>query len=403
MKYLVSQGSKGNVTQNAFEYLKGARGSYLYISNLPNNIEDSADPFNSPGRDPQNCNDARRDSAGYTFTYDTLVSADDFEKASKRSAGIYNSKLVDGEIIELDNLNLKEVLKRPDDNLQFEQLLIEDKIGSNKTYRMLPYSVILYLIHQNFTNNVYCDSDDEHSQNKFFEDLTKVKSEYTEDEEATPSEFFPYKPKNATLLVVDQDLNNCKIMNVKIFYGTTKVYPFKVAGTLHFIEPLSPSDTLMIVDELVTDSLKSYFSPDNRSYGEKPNFIEIVDTIQGSDKRIKYFDADANMIEWVLNSVPKVIDTTSFCKFQGLSDIFNVDSRFMKFEVNNITEGGQEVTLNAPTYEGNSGIIEGYESIDITVNYGISTIVTCKNIPQLRTLCHYINIGQLAYVGGGDY
>lgn len=80
LKYIITDGSKGNITSNAFSYvsnLDGGSSSNLVITNLPNTVNYNSDnnlldSYNSPGYDPQTVQDAKEDSANYVFTYDTL-------------------------------------------------------------------------------------------------------------------------------------------------------------------------------------------------------------------------------------------------------------------------------------------------------------------------------------------
>lgn len=403
VQYIVTNGSKGNITDNAFDLIQYGNGSVLYINNLTNNTENSLDPYNAPGRDPQTPSDARKESANYVFTYDTLVSASDFEKATRRFAGIYNSKLVDGEIIKLDNLNLHEILYRKNDNTEFEDYLITEGEAGNLTYRMLPYIVIMYLIHQNFTYNEYVGSDDTSSQEAFYEDVSNAFQEYDEeDEDYTGQSFFPYKPKDSVLDEVEIGVRDNKIMNVELHWGTTKVFPFKVDGTLYFIEPLDPSTIIYIIDTLIVDALQLHFRPDNRSYGQKPTFLEIVDVIQGADDRIKYFDAETSLIDWVLTGdTAPVFDTTSFAKYQGLAETFNVDSKYLRFQITNTTN--EDITLYAPRTEDAIDVRKGYEDIDFTIKAYDTAYVTCANIPQVRTLAYWINTNNIVYVNGGNF
>ena len=396
VQYIVTEGSRGNVTDNAFEIQQYANGSCLYITNLANNTENSLVPYNAPGKDPQTPATARKESADYVFTHDTLVSASDFEKATRRFAGVSNSKLVDGEIIKLDSLDMHEIFNRKDDDTELSDYIIEEQVGGVDTYRVTPYIVLMYLIHQNFTYNSY-EID--------YNDSSDAYDEYVFDADSgtggyTGQKFFPYKPSNAEVLQkVTEGIESNVIMNVEVHYATTKVFPFKVDGTLHFIEPLDPSTIVYIVDDIIPDALELYFSPENRSYGQKPTFLEIVDVIQSADNRIKYFDAETSLIDWVLTgAVAPKLDTTSFAKFQGLADTFNVDERFMKFEMLNITT--EDLDLSQIIYgEDGYTVLPGYEPIDAVIPAQSSLMIKCDDIAQVRTLDYYVGKGILIYDG----
>lgn len=396
LQYIATSGSRGNVPDNAFEITSYPNGSYLYITNLTNNTTTSLDPYNSPGQDPENCDEARRNSANWVFTHDTLVSKYDFEKAARRAPGIYNAKLVDGEIIKLDNLVLQEILLRKDDDALFQNYLIEETTGSAVTYRMTPYIVIMYVVHLDFTLNEYSGGADD----SWYDDPANATNyqEYVYDESTETwgyngQHYFPYKPTNESEIKTDAEIYSNKIMNVELHYGTTKVFPFKVAGTLHFIEPLDPVTILYIVDQVIPDALKLHFRPDNRSYGQKPTFLEIVDVIHNSDSRVYYFDAEESLIQWVLGEVP-VFDTTCFAKYQGLADTFNVSPKFLRFYVTN--KSSEVVELNAPEPSSLIPDTGAYEDIGVTINPGEKKYIKCNNIPQLRTLQYYVDLDRIS-------
>lgn len=109
--------------------------------------------------------------------------------------------------------------------------------------------------------------------------------------------YYPYKPTDNIITAVDEDLYNYQIMNTKLDYGTIKLFPFQVKGTLHLIERLSPQETLQVVDT-VNSALLSEYYPSRHNVGEKPDFINLVETIQNADSKIKYFDAIGNIVEW---------------------------------------------------------------------------------------------------------
>ena len=413
LQYIATNGSKGNVPANAFEIRSYGGGSFLYISNLTNDTTTSLDPYNSPGQDPENCDEARKNSANWVFTYDTLVSKYDFEKAARRAPGVYNSKLVDGEVIKLDNLDMHEVLFRDGSTTtdphvprgEFQDYCIDESTEEVAAYRMTPYIVIMYVIHQDFTLNEYCGSLSEEQQEEWYNIPGNAIShaEYVFDEESrtggwTGQYFFPYKPTHESEIKTDAEIYDNKIMNVELHYGTTKVFPFKVAGTLHFIEPLDPVTILYLVDQAIPDALKLHFRPDNRSYGQKPTFLEIVEVIQNSDDRIYYFDAETSLIQWVIPGDPPVFDTTSFAKYQGLAtgdDGFKVDAKFLRFYVTN--KHSTPVTLEVipqPIPDGKEyqDICEPGTLTPITLAVGEKKYIKCENIPQLRTLQSYIDL-----------
>lgn len=356
--YIVSSGAEGSVSQNTMITGSTIPVSYgLVFSHMGNTSDSDEYTFNRPGKDPESVDEARRSSSNYLFTIDTLVTSYDFERASRRYSGVENSKLVDKQVIINDGLDETEIIERDD----FSSLE--------------PYSAILYLIYNNFSQNAYSNEDFDPS-----DPLEK-------------KEYYDYKPISYITTHVDVFLRSMKVINVELEYGTTKVYPFKVSGVLHFVSKLRPSEIVEIVSS-VNINLEEYFDPEKRSYGQKPGFIEIVDVIQNTDTRIRYFDAEGSLINYTtIGGLTEGFDTTSFTKYQGLVDNsaegvgFRIDPRFMTFTITNLT--GEDITdLTKPDGEEYAD----YETITgVNIDNTETGDVVCETIPQLRTLVYYMD------------
>lgn len=590
--FLNSSGSRGNISANSFsnasniEYSSDINFNNLVINNLDNTKEvdddGNIDSYNSRGYDPQTVEEARRDSANYVFTHDTLVTSSDFEKACRRVDGITVSKLVDSQVVINDSLNLNEICTRAED--RFDKVFVEeysetepDVLTVNEY--LLQYLVIMYLVYQNFnpeTNDyvqslgasslysladqkyssdpydveyweptiervstgspddvyelegpisdpskgfrigieIYIDrrpyrdfNYETHQVNDKVQGLVEISdsgyialdesqiysiSAYTGDtlitidhykytkvdnhtcqiliEDNAPSEinrivinnenidtnnyeynsvedtvkfrdfvpeagsvieikkryfskvstislsdapsavaslvingeviqnydysvslsadgqrvgtitlrnryfdkiediqyliinnklvkegytfsnlsemllkspgYYPYKMTSPYLNNVRQYLDTLKVLNVQVEFGTVKVFPFKVVGTLHLVNNYSPQEVLQIV-KTVNNALEQAYYPDLHDIGERPDFLELVDIIQGADERIKYFDATGNIVEWApevkkrLNDFEEIFDTTSAIMYNGLSEDFILAKRFFRFRFRN--------------------------------------------------------------------
>lgn len=382
LRYIRSRGYTGSVSRNQLTKVIGVgEGStstedllIIHQSNNTNDIE-SDDGWSTPGYDPQSVEEARRDASNYITTYDTLVTSADFERAARRIVGVTGSKLVDNEIIINENLDINDIARRAKDSFTTQNVEFED---TEETLELLSaYVAIVYLIYQDLgsRNNYYCSLSDSDPY-KFtsydeFVDGTKTPS-------AELKEFgcFPYRLTNNILMSVNELYRNSKILNVKVEFGTTKVYPFKVAGTLHLIEPLSPMETLSIVNT-VNGALETFYYPDNHSYGEQPKFLDIVKVIQGSHEKISYFDAIGNITEF---NAPcdglKGFDTTSFAIYTGLSKNFNYDPAFLKFRLKN-TGPSTVVFESLNAVDGKSHSINAKSPLTISVS----------NLKELEALC----------------
>lgn len=388
LTYFTSLGASGNVAQNALQEVTGlaeGKSEYLKISHSSNNnefiTEDSEtliDENNVVGKDPQTVEDARKEAAKYVFTHDTLVTADDFEKAAKRVNSVTGSKLVDSEIIENEGLSMDEILNRALD--EFPTMTIKDDVTQEDITVLKGYVAILYLAYGNFevSSNVYHTTLSQ-GQDYYVKDY----SSYDDDPSLTiPDKIkqlgaYPYKPVSFVTNSVDYVFENSKILNVDINYGTTKVFPFKVSGVLYLNEPMSPDETLLTVTS-AGQALTKYYYPDNHDFGERPKFMDIITTVQNSNSNIKYFDADDvnGLIVWSRVCDLSKFDSTSFSLYNGLSSSFTLNEKFMKFKLKNLT--AEQVTLENLKNA-------GYK--DPVIPSRSTKLFTLSSIEELDALC----------------
>lgn len=385
LRYITSSGSEGTVSSDQLTQVRGVgEGSTstdnLRIGHPSNNTREvlSDDGWTAPGYDPQSVEDARKDASNFITTYETLITSKDFERAVRRVVGVTASKLVDNEIIRNENLSISSIIKRAKDSFSSQDYT--DEVTEETSKILIPYLAIIYATYQDLgpENNFYCSlsDSDPYKFNSYDDYLTKSPSK-----ELLSLGCFPYKPTNNLLMSINETLRSCKMLNVKIEYGTTKVYPFKVSGTLHLVEPLSPSETLSIVND-VDRSLETYFYPDNRSYGEQPKFLEIVKAIQGANDKISYFDAADQLTTFnsPCNGL-KGFDTTSFAVYTGLSSSFNYDPKFLKFRIKN--SGNSPITLTN---------LNKLTTIQYKINGKSYLMISLENLLQLEALCEDLKI-----------
>ena len=134
--------------------------------------------------------------------------------------------------------------------------------------------------------------------------------------------FIKYRPPEQFLEAIKRDFRPLQAMSVELEFGDVRVFNFYVAGQIYTKKPVSVDVGKSIIAQ-VKENLALYFSPANRSMGQKPTTIEIVKVVQASDTRIDYFDAGSAtnpVIVWS-NCDPEYINQISFCRMidPGLS------------------------------------------------------------------------------------
>ena len=79
-------------------------------------------------------------------------------------------------------------------------------------------------------------------------------------------------------------------MSVDLKFGYARIFPWYVVGEIYPINPVSQS-VADVIESNVKEALAIYFDPNNRSFGQKPTVMEVVEVIQNADSHIRYFDA----------------------------------------------------------------------------------------------------------------
>ncbi len=218
--------------------------------------------------------------------------------------------------------------------------------------------------------------------------------------------YYPYKPTTNVLLSVIDLIKSLQMLNVRVDYGTLKLFPFKVDGILHLLDNYSPAETLQVVIN-VNNALNSAYYPNLHDIGEKPNFIELVDIIQNADVRVKYFDAVSNIVEWApevqkrLSDMETIFDSTSAIMYNGLSSTFNLSKRFLKYKLRNVGVtydsselpilGGSESTANVPADYGTAYLVNYSAAANLkyvkTIEVATQEEMQLNNIKELAALC----------------
>lgn len=366
LNYFLSSGSKGNVSRNQLVRVQEVGGSSssnassVLVMTHPGNsdtLEDfsESNQYTSIGYDPQTVETAKKDSANYVFTHNTLVTASDFEKAARRVKGITSSKVLDNEIIRYENEHqtdrLNEVVSEIASRGYDDFGTVDEVNGNGEVSKVLkPYQAIIYTLYKGAESSTIAASGPIEVSNEYVLREGKYRfSSYDDFNLEPPSEsspffglgYFPYKPISFILTQISDLINNAQKMSVQCEFGTSKIFPFKVSGTVHLNEPISPQDTLIVIDNINTSLEEYYYPGNNLGYGDLPRFMDIVEVIQGSDINIKYFDADSSLIEWskvcIRDDKGQLygFDTTSFAKYTGLHPNFSIAKQFLKFRIKN--------------------------------------------------------------------
>ena len=273
---------------------------FLSISNMSNVVQ-LPHTYTVTGKGPETAKQAYHNSRNYINTWDSLITVPDFNRFIRREAGVDCGLVIDCQkALEINlaiynNPNLTDVQKQKmyinrndfamadTDNYDWRSILngVEMVNGAPPfPANFKTYTAMCYCIHNDFGDSMqyissaYIDNDISGYMNQSKDAIAYVR----------------YKAPQAFLDGINADFRPLQAMTVQMQFGYTRVFPWYVIGEIYPKNPVS-RDVGAVIIAKVKEALALYFSPANRSYGQKPTVMEVVEVIEGADDRIRYFDA----------------------------------------------------------------------------------------------------------------
>lgn len=341
------------------------------ISNLSNTVE-LPNTYTVTGRSPETAKEAYLNSRNYINTWDSLITLPDFTRFLNREAGVDCGIVLDCQKAMETNLaiyqdtNLTDTEKRKmyltnydfpagDQNIDWISKVNTELLATQTTHRVVAGQTLLqiaeiygvsyaellaynnltedsvvypgYLIKipvsvntvptQEFVSNfktytAMCFA----IHNDFATSSTWGRSQVSTAKFSNRQVFIKYKPPAQFIEAVKRDYRPLQAMSVELEFGDVRVFNFYVAGQIYTKKPVS-NDVAKTIIAQVKENLALYFSPANRSMGQKPTTMEIVKIVQNSDTRIDYFDAGSatNPVVVWSNCDPSYFNLISFARF----------------------------------------------------------------------------------------
>ena len=341
------------------------------VSNLANTVE-LPNTYTVTGRSPETAKEAYLNSRNYINTWDSLITLPDFNRFLNREAGVDCGIVLDCQKAMETNLaiyqdtNLTDTEKRKmyltnydfpagDTDTDWISKVNTDLFVTQTTHRVA-YGQTLYdiaqiysvsyatlLAYNNLTENsvvnpgyvlkipvgintvpnqefvsnfktytAMCFA----IHNDFAETSTWGRSQTSSAKFSNRQVFIKYRPPAQFIEAVKRDFRPLQAMSVELEFGDVRVFNFYVAGQIYTKKPVS-NDVAKTIIAQVKENLAIYFSPANRSMGQKPTTMEIVKIVQNSDTRIDYFDAGSatNPVVVWNNCDPEWFNLISFARF----------------------------------------------------------------------------------------
>lgn len=265
------------------------------ISNLSNTVE-LPHTHTVTGKSPETAKEAYFNSRNYINTFDSLVTLPDFNRFLNREAGVDTGLVLDCQKALEINLaiyndkNLTDTQKSkmyltyadfPESgqtlfdwanilNLDFDPNNTKAP-GSNFNTNFKQYTALCFAIHNDFKNSEFGQGQ---VSNAVINNNKK---------------FIQYKPPGMFIDNVKADYAPLQTMTVELDFGYLRVFPWYCVGTITPYTPLDATNANNLIAK-VKEDLALYFAPGNRTIGQKPTLIEVIDVIENADSRIRHFD-----------------------------------------------------------------------------------------------------------------
>ena len=279
-----------------------ASGNIGY-SNLSNTVE-LPHTYTVTGKSPETAKEAYENSRNYINTWDSLVTLPDYTRFLKREAGVDNGVVIDCQkALEINmaiynNKHLTDSQKQkmyitnqdfPEGKPIFDwQEVLDldfDPTDPNKfvfAANFQTYTAMCFAIHNDFKASAFGNGQTSPVQIK------------------TNTMFVRYKPPAQFIDKVVKDSRPLQAMSVEVQFGYLRIFNFYVVGTITPRKPITEDIAKTLIEE-AKEALRLKFVPSNFEIGQKPTLMDVVDSIEGCDTRIRHFDPGAAKsygIEW---------------------------------------------------------------------------------------------------------
>lgn len=292
----------------------------LGFSNLSNTVE-LPHTYTVTGKSPETAKEAYKNSRNYINTWDSLVTLPDYTRFLKREAGVDNGVVIDCQkaceinMAIYNNKHLTDEQKQkmyitnndfPEGKPIFDWAevldLDFDPTDPNKfvfAANFQTYTAMCFAIHNDFKDSAFGSGQ-----------TSKVQVKKS-------TKFIRYKPPQQFIDNVVRDYKPLQAMSVEIKFGYLRIFPFYVVGTITPYKPITEDVAKVLIEE-AKEALRLKFAPSNFEIGQKPTLMDVVESIEACDSRIRHFDPGAPKsygIEWY-NCDPEYINPISFCHYQ---------------------------------------------------------------------------------------
>lgn len=264
----------------------------LTISNLSNTVE-LPNTNTITGASPETAKEAYYNSRNYINTFDSLVTLPDYQRFLNREPGVDCGYALDCQkaleinlqIYNDENLTDSQKQKKYITNYDFPagDTVLDWSTVLNLGFdpsdpqkfvfatNFKTYTCMLFAVHNDFLNSSWGNGRTSNAQfnNKIV--------------------FQQYKPPQLFINAVTRDYRPLQAMSVDIQFGWLRVFTFYCVMQIFTVKPVS-SDVGATIIAKAKEALALHFAPANRQIGVLPTVMEVVETVENCDSRIRYVD-----------------------------------------------------------------------------------------------------------------
>jgi hypothetical protein len=351
--YIKTLGKYGNISTNYLNSIETNSNIEVSVENVLTTdaiVSDDGDGYLSePGLDPENAEEAYKNSINYIMTYDTLVTIYDFSRFLKRqlcvsngfACDIQHKKDLNNEIDETclayTDDQLRSILGNAANGLSHGDLVkcLQNIRHVTYDYRnacvtksdaLLPitddflnYKLNLYPIMYDYYISDLGKYEYDEDNPRYAEWLTKITRSGSEIE--TPYKLYKViYDENKIDKFIDEEVRKTRIVNIEPSYAPCRVFDWRCCGTIHLTQSVSKNEANNIIKSVIS-LLQKVYAPQNVEFGKKITYMEVIDTIMSADSRIRYFDAGIGDKKLIDFEIPD-------CVINYPNDYFNVEAYF---------------------------------------------------------------------------
>lgn len=300
----------------------------LTISNLSNTVE-LPNTHAITGKSPETAKQAYFNSRNYINTWDSLSTLPDFNRFLNREPGVDCGLVIDCQ--KALDINLA-IYNNPTltASQKSKMYITNNDFPAGDTFK-LDWGGVLglgfdptepqkFVFSANFQRNTamcFCVHND-------FKPSNFGTGRVSTAQIRSSSKFIQYKPPIDFVNAVIRDYRPLQVMSVVLQFGFLRVFPWYAVGVITPKNPVSQDVGNNIIQK-VKEALSIYFAPANRSIGQMPTLMEIVEIVEGADPRIRHFDPGSLKVPGIVwNNVD--IDFFNPISFAQYSDPSTIES-----------------------------------------------------------------------------